>query len=213
MTDPAEGDGLRPLTDGEAALVARYPLPEGAVDVLLNRAQLAVALDVSEVTITNWTRRGLPFESEGTNGKAYQFRLSIAHAWNKERVEGERARDQAAEQAAQQMRLALVGEDGLSIKAGLSRREHREQLELEHAAAVAALDRKELVKRVEVVGAFEEVFAALRDALDALPDRLARELGIGGAEVEVIERACDDALSGAVAKVEGLIGQDGTGGL
>jgi len=61
------------------------------------------------------------------------------------------------------------------------------------------------------VAGLEEVFATLRDSLDALPDRLAREIGIDGAQIEAVERVCDDALGLAASAVAGIIGEDPAG--
>lgn len=211
MADETHGSALRPLTAAEADLVEQYPLPAGVPDALVNKAQLEVALGVSQVTISAWLRKGLPFEVEGTNGRSYQFRLSLAHAWNCDRLEVERSRDAHAEAAARQMQMALLGDDGLSGAAHLSVAQQRAILELEHVRAVAARDRGELLRRAEVLTGIEEAFAAFRDALDALPDRLAREFGLEGRQLEQAQAICDDVLAGGVAKVRGLIG-DGEGG-
>ncbi|WP_227271230.1 terminase small subunit [Roseobacter weihaiensis] len=206
MSDEIKSD-LRSLTAAEADLVSRYPLPDGVPDALVNKTQLETALGVSGVTMAAWIRKGLPCEQEGTNGRAWQFRLSVAFAWNAARQAEDRARDAEAEAASQQLALALVGEGGLGANAGLSLAEQRQILELEHVHAVAARDRGELIRRPEVVEGFEVVFAAIRDALDALPDRLAREIGVEGRDLERIETACDDVLAAAARKVTAIIGE------
>ncbi|MBO6759328.1 MAG: hypothetical protein JJ902_23600, partial [Roseibium sp.] len=47
---------------------SRYPLPEGAVDGVLNRQGLAKALETSVNTIDRWREDGMPVAREGTNG-------------------------------------------------------------------------------------------------------------------------------------------------
>lgn len=214
---PENAADLRPLTADEADLVARYPLPEGVPDAIVNKTQLETALGVSGVTVAAWIRKGLPCEQEGTNGRAWQFRLSIAYAWNAARQADERARDAEAESAAKQLALALVGDDGLGADSGLSIAEQRQILELQHVHAIAARDRGELIRRPQVVEGFEEVFGAIRDSLDALPDRLGREIGVEGRDLERIERACDDVLAEAGRKITAMIGEaslsDGKGDL
>lgn len=200
-------DELRDLTAEEAGLVARWPLPAGVPDALVNKADLAHALRVSEVTVGKWQQKGLPAEAEGTNGRSWLFRLSLAYAW----VEDMRARDgQArlqAREAAGQLALALTG-GTISAADGMTIREQRETMELVLLRNRAAREQGELMHRDEVVDLFEQAFATIRDALDALPDRLGRELGLSGAEIEVAERSCDAALAMAAAQVEGLIRND-----
>lgn len=196
-------DELRGLTAEEAALVARFPLPAGVPDALVNKADLAHALRVSEVTIGKWQQRGLPAETEGTNGRAWLFRLSIAFAW----VEDWRAREGMARlqarEAAGQLALALTG-GTIAHEGGLTSREQRELMDLVILRNRAAREQGELMHRDEVVDLFERAFGLIRNALDALPDRLGRELNLSGADLEAIERACDDALARTAQMVEEL---------
>lgn len=198
--------GLRPLDDQEAALVARYPLPPGVPDALVNKAQLETALGVSQTTISAWLRQGLPFEEAGTNGRSYQFRLSVAHAW----VAGKRADDDAhrvaGDNAAAQLQMALLGGQAAGVHDGkLSLADQRKLIELELQRMMAARQRGDLVWRDDARGWFESAFAAIRDALDALPDRLARELGLEGRDLERVEAACDDVLAGATRAVAVMV--------
>lgn len=187
------------LTEAEeAALVAAYPLPEGVQDATVNKAQLAQAMSVSENTVSAWLRAGLPYVEAGTNGRSYQFRLAVAYAWVTRRRAEEEASRAAGDRAAAQLQLALLGGEAAAGSAeGLSVADQRKLLELELVRSQAARARGELIARADVVEGLEAVFAALRDALDALPDRLGRELGVSGRDMERIEAACDDALEGA----------------
>jgi phage terminase Nu1 subunit (DNA packaging protein) len=214
MTDlapeTAEPGVLRPLTAGEERLVAAFPLPAGVPDAVVNKYQLADALAVSQTTLDNWRRAGLPVEEEGTNGRSYQFRLSVCHAWAAQRREGEASARRQAEGAAQQLRLALIGDDpGAAARSRLSPREQREILEAEVAYMQAARRRLELIEAEAVAEAFQDVFAAIRDGLDALPDRLGRELALDGAGIEAAQAICDDVMQGARRRVRELIGDAG----
>lgn len=213
MTDKAPD--LRPLTAEEAALVAAYPLPENVPDALVNKAQLEVGLGVSGTTISAWLRRAenpLPYETAGANGRSYQFRLSIAYAWMQAMRADEESAKAAGDAAAAQLSLALLGGESASGAPGkMSLADQRKLLELEALRRVEAQNRRDLIRRDDVVTGVEEVFAAIRDALDALPDRLARELGLEGRELEKIEKACDDVLTGAAQAVSEVIGDDGAG--
>lgn len=184
----------------EADLVAAWPLPDGVPDATVNKVQLAQAMSVSDTTVSAWLRAGLPYVEAGTNGRSYQFRLAVAYAWVMRRRAEEEASRSAGDRAAAQLQLALLGGEaaqGAGTGEGLSVSDQRKLLELELVRTQAARARGELIARADVVEGFEAVFAALRDALDALPDRLGRELGVSGREMERIEAACDDALEGA----------------
>lgn len=195
-------DDLRDLTADEAALSARHPLPEGVQDAVVNKSQLALALNTSEVTVGKWIARGLPFEQEGTNGRPYLFRLSLAFAW----VEADRAgRSEArarADEAAGQLAMALSGGAIKAEAGGMTTAEQAAVMDLVIKRNRAALEQKDLIWRADAVAAFEAAFLLVRDGLEGLPDRLGRELGLEGADLERVERACDDVLSRAAAKVE-----------
>jgi phage terminase Nu1 subunit (DNA packaging protein) len=203
-------DGVRRASPADLdELVARHPLPEGVPDATVNKAQLATALGASDTTLSNWLRRGLPFEEAGTNGREYKFRLSTAFAWVQAMREGEAEARRAGDEAAAQLSLALLGDDALDRDAAtLSPGEQKRLLEVELQRLQLAREKGALIKRDEVVGAFEDTFAAIRDALDALPDRLARELGVEGRDLERIEAACDDVLAGAERAVARLVKRD-----
>lgn len=203
---------LRDLTAEEAALVADYPLPDGVPDAVVNKAMLEVALGVSQTTISAWLRRPnnpLPYETAGTNGRSYEFRLSAAYAWMRN-MQARDARNRAeAEAASNQLALALLGGETAAPQDGrLSLSDQRKLLEVELLRTQAARGRGDLLWRDDVLAGLEDIFAALRDGLDALPDRLARELGLEGRDLETCERACDDVLAAAARKVEELAGQD-----
>jgi len=201
---------LRPLTAEEAELVAAWPLPAGVPDAIVNQYQLADALNVSQTTLANWRRAGLPIEVEGKNGRSYEFRLSICFAWMKRRDAADFAAKHAAEDAAQQLRLALIGGEGApGERKALSPREQKETLELEVVWMQAARRRGELMDAAEVAQALQTVFADFRDGLDALPDRLGRDLGLDGAAIEAAQLVCDDILEGARRRIAADFGLDG----
>ncbi|MEL7166683.1 MAG: hypothetical protein AAGL96_14525 [Pseudomonadota bacterium] len=212
MTDQAPA--LRPLTAEEVALAEAFPLPGNTPDAIVNKSQLEVALNVSGTTISAWLRRPdnpLPFETAGANGRSYEFRLSVAYAWMRAMRADEESAKAAGDAAAAQLSLALLGgETAADANGKMSLADQRKLLELEALRRVEATNRGELVRRDDLVLGVEEIFAAIRDGLDALPDRLARELGLEGRDLERIETACDDVLSSASRSVSEVIG-DGEG--
>ncbi len=206
----AEESPLGALTPAELALTARHPLPEGVADAVVNKTLLCDALDVSPTTLSNWIRAGLPYESAGTNGRSYEFRLSLAFAWAADRRDREDQARQFATDQARQLRLALSGDNSAEAetRARLSPKEQRELIDVERAWMMAAQARGDLIRAAEVTGGLAAAFAAIRDSLDALPDMLARELDLPGQGIEVAERICDEALQSAVLAVKGVIGDE-----
>ncbi|MQQ09099.1 DUF1441 family protein [Epibacterium sp. SM1979] len=207
MTDQTQD--LRELTSVEVELVETHPLPEGVPDALVNKAQLEVGLGVSGTTISNWLRRPdnpLPFEDAGTNGRSYQFRLSVAFAWMKAMRAEEESAKAAGDAATAQLSMALLGGESAAGSSGkMSLSDQRKLIELEALRRVEATNRRELVWMDDVVAAFEAYNETVRDALDALPDKLARALGLEGRDLEKVERVCDDVLEGAESKIGELI--------
>ena len=178
-------------------------LPPGVEDVVLNRVQLASALNKSEPTISAWLREGLPFITAGTNGRSYEFQLSDCWKWVQAKEREAEGRRSAADAAVLQMRLALVGgteaDDG---EAALSPKQRRELYEAEQAFMITALQRQAVVKRPEVVSMLEDVLLTVRDAVTALPDRLEREAGLTGKPLDLAISICDQILAEAQKRIE-----------
>lgn len=177
-------------------------LPDGVADAVLNRAQLARALNKSEPTITSWIGEGLPFITEGTNGKAYEFQLSDCWRWMRERERALADADAAAEASVRQMRLALVGGTDAHGDGGLSPKERRELYEAEQSFMLTALQRGDLVKRGEIVSMLEDVMLTIRDIITSVPDRLEREAGLTGKPLDLSIKVCDEALIAAQRRIE-----------
>lgn len=184
-------------------------LPAGVVDAVLNRRELGQALNVSEPTLDRYRADGMPFLEEGTNGREWQFQLSACWRWLKDRERADADKRSAASQAIQQMRLALIGgSDVDDEERQLSPKQRQEAYDAERAFMMAALARGDLVKKAEVVEAFEQVFMTIRDALTVLPDQLERELGLTPKGIDLAARLCDAALAEAERRMETLAGKD-----
>ena len=192
------GAELPELEGAEKALVAKYPM-DGVRDVLVNKNQLAAGLDVSTTTIDKWLllseEERIPYVERGTNGRSYVFRLSVAYAWRQSRIAAEDAERQTADDAVSQLRFNLMGGSAAdSERAKLSPKEQAELLRVEKEWILAASARREYIAASEVAEAFEAVFSTIRDGFDAAPDALARELNLGGAEVEAMTKILDEIL-------------------
>lgn len=184
-------------------------LPAGVVDAVLNRGELAQALNVSEPTLDRYRVDGMPFLVEGTNGREWQFQLSACWRWLKDRERAEAEKRSQAAQAVQQMRLALIGGSDLDDEERqLSPKQRQEAYDAERAFMMASLARGDLVKRAEVVDSFEQVFTTIRDALTVLPDQLERELGLTSKGIDLAARLCDAALAEAERRVAALTGKE-----
>lgn len=178
-------------------------LPPGVADVVLNRAELASALNKSEPTITAWQREGLPFITAGTNGRSYEFQLSACWKWVQAKEREAEQRRSAVDAAVTQMRLALVGgTEADPAEASLSPKQRKELYDAEQAFMGAALSRQALVKRPEVVSMLEDVLLTVRDSVTALPDRLEREAGLTGKALELAISICDQVLMEAQKRIE-----------
>lgn len=200
---------LPPLTGADLDLVERFPLPPGVPDALVNKKLLAAALDVSTTTVDAWLvlppAERIPWVTMGTNGRSYEFRLSVAFAWRQARDAAEATDRRLAENATAQLRLALLGggsED--RARATLSPKDQREALAVEKEWMLAAQKRRDLLRAQDVADTWEAAFVAIRDTLDAAPDILARELALDGASVEKVQRILDGAMNKAAQAVARL---------
>jgi len=200
---------LPPLTGRERDLVSRFPLPPGVPDALVNKKLLALALDVSTTTIDAWLvgppETRIPWVTMGTNGRSYEFRLSVAFAWRQARDEADATDRRLAENAVAQLRLELLGgAQGDKSRATLSPKDQKEALAVEKEWMLAAHARRDLIRAGDAVAAWEAALGAIRDGLDAMPDVMARELALDGPAVEKVQKILDDILREAQAAVAAL---------
>ncbi|MBR9893322.1 terminase small subunit [bacterium] len=176
----------------------RFPLPEGQTDITVNRRQCATALDVSEPMITRYLDQGLPVLSRGSNGQAYEFQLSEVYAWKMSRDAEVRRQDEAAEQAAMQMRLLFRndGEDDDGAGA-LTAQEIAQEADADYKRNKAAELRGELTRTARVREVFEEVLVEFRNQVTTLVDFAEMEFSLKPDQVEKMQRRCDAALVAA----------------
>lgn len=180
------------LTQSEIeALVARYPLPDGVGDCVMNREELADALATSMNTITAWINAGMPVQQTGGQGKAYELRLAVCWAWRQARRAEEDLRSEEVKRAQQAMRLALVGgTSGDSIEA-LDPKQRREiiQAQIEHERFAA--HRKQLMRRDDVRELVENLLMLVRDTMESAPDQVERIDAMPPKAVDAFVDVCD----------------------
>jgi len=195
---------------------ARFPLPEGIADEVMNREMLGEAMGVSENTLTKWLARGMPCLEQGGNGREYRFQLSDCYAWrmaweDDKRQARERARAAAAQLALHFRNDAEDAEGGAPV---LTAKEIAEQSIADIKRSQAAELRGELVKTERVRRVFEGALERVRRNLITVPDFCEREFSLTPDQVQRLERRAfsvlealrqdlDDMLNGgAVVRIE-----------
>lgn len=204
---------LRPVTALVAgssvemiALKRRFPLPPEVEDQVVNRTQLAKALNASEPTLSKWLAKGMPCIQEGGNGRDYEFQLSDCYAWRMAVLEEDRAAKARADAAAAQLAMQFANDEAIDeAEARLSPREVREQSEAQLIRMRAAEARGDLVRTERVRTVFEGMLERVRVTLITMPDFAEREFGLTPAQVEVLERRCFGAMTDLRQMLEELI--------
>ena len=168
-----------------AELTKAYPLPEEIEDAVLNRSQIALALQVSENTITRWISQGMPVEEEGSNGREYQFQLSHCYAWRVERDAQQREARKKADAVAAQMSLLFRNNDAEDPNEGLlSAEDVIKESQADVARNKAAELRRELVRAHRMRSTMEEVMMAFRNHAITIVDFAEMEFGLEPEGVE-----------------------------
>lgn len=181
------------VTDEEIGqLVARFPLPDGGADCEMNLTQLARALGTNTNTLGRWIIAGMPVIEAGTNGSEYRLSLAACYAWRQHQLEAERQAKAAAEARANEMARRLTGMETLPVQ--MTPKEQRTVLENQRIWLEIAKAQRQLVPIEEVVQVLERVLSEARAACDAGPDKLERELGLKGRQVELAIEVFDGVL-------------------
>ena len=184
------------LSDGTELDVSAYPLPEGVEDVVMNRQQIAHAMNTSEVSITAWVNKGMPVLSRGGNGTAYEFQPSHCWAWRMHDKEVDAKAREAADNAAAQMRLAFqnLDDDQADDQRHLTPKQVSEIAEADYKRNRAAELRGDLVRVDRVRALQERQLNDFRQAAMALPDFAEQEFGLTPAQAEKMQRRCEAML-------------------
>lgn len=148
--------------------------------MVVNKQKLAEILGISEATLTNWQREGLPMVPRGKTGKSNHYETKEVIGWML-------ARERGTDLTAERTRLA---------------KEQADKTALENA-----LRRKELLPADEVQRDLEQVFIAVRSRLLSLPTKLApRALGRG--TLAEMRDVLDDGVREALNELAALSGED-----
>ena len=184
------------LADGSVINVADYPLPAGVPNDVVNMRELARGLGVTTVTISDYIDRGMPVRKVGGNGVDYEFDLAHCFAWKKWRDDERNRAKQERDASLNQLALEFLGEgdSGAEVTEALSpkaMREHAEALILRNKAAE---QKRELLRRHDMLVLIEDVFVNFRTALTGLPDWMEQEFNLSPSQVEKAQRFCDGVL-------------------
>ncbi|MDX8513543.1 terminase small subunit [Mesorhizobium captivum] len=175
-------------------LTKRFPLPEGVPDAILNKGEVAQFFGVSLPTVDAWLRDGMPWVSEGTNGRAWEFRASEVWAWRQSIIAHEETRSAEAQAAIEAMRLKLIGGQAGDTLRALPPRERQQiyDVELAHRRLMAESNR--LIEREVVLEHLQDLLSLMRDTVTGLSDRLDREASLNSKQVEAVDRIGADLL-------------------
>jgi len=217
-------EGLRPSPATPAAvhvsassalrqILLDHPLPEGVPDADMNQTEIAAALNVSVNTVGKFVARSVlaeewenegqfPVIEQGGMGRAYVIRLSHAWAWSQHRSASEADRDRRSRQAIEAMQATFLGIDLDDQGAVLDPKTRRAMAEADILHSKAAALRRRLVELEEMTELLESVFGIVRDGIEAMPDRLERELGLKPEQVSRVVRIGDDVLQAIIERIE-----------
>ncbi|WP_026618331.1 phage terminase Nu1 subunit (DNA packaging protein) [Ensifer sp. WSM1721] len=198
MTD--EGNAL---TESQVLdLVARYPLPEGVVDCVMTREELAEAVAVSLPTITEWIGKGMPVKEMGGQGRPYQLVLSHCWAWRQAWKAQEDLRSEQVKRTQAAMRLALVGGSAGDSEMALDPKTRREILAVQIEQERFQRERNELLRRGDVSETFDTLLGIIRDTMESAPDRVERRQAIPPKVTDMLVEICDEMLAELRRRIE-----------
>ncbi len=186
------------------AMLDRFPLPTGVQDADCNQEEIAQALNTTVNTVAKWIKQdGMPVAQAGGNGKAYVLRLSHCWAWRMARDADvdQKNRHNRAQVAA--MQASFLGLDLDDPQAQMTAKQRRETADADIAWSRAAHLRRQLLPLADVVDLLESVCKVMRDGIEAMPDRLERELGLRPEQVQAVVRIGNDVLQTMAEKIEG----------
>lgn len=150
---------------------------------LVNKVELAAIVGVSERTLTEWQREGLPFV-RAERGASNHYDTAEVIKWMLAREAKARSPDQEGERD----RLARLQGDMLELTIGEKR--------------------QTLIPSAEIEPAWSALVVAARQSLLAMPVRLA-PIVIGMTDVDQVRELLDEQVNDALAKLAGVGGDAG----
>jgi phage terminase Nu1 subunit (DNA packaging protein) len=182
--------------------VARFALPDGVQDAVVNRTQLGIALQVSENTVTKYVQAGMPAIQEGANGREWQFQLSECYAWRMWRDEEQRLRRAKSDEAAQQLSLLFRNADEDDHGPALTARQIEEESSAEIRRLEAARRRGDLVQAARMRALLEDLLVQFKTSIMTLTDFAEMEFDLTAEQVAKLEDRAAQTLLQARAEIE-----------
>ena len=137
--------------------------------LIVNRAELAEMLDVTEPTIDKHMKQpGFPVHEKGRNGVSYKFKLYAVLTWWIKRAEAEAKAEAVRQKGLKQIRFELQGGES-AIPDGLSLTEQKTALELMSKSRAEAERQGQLVPIAEIRLVFEELLLGISSFFRNLP--------------------------------------------
>jgi len=132
-----------------------------------------------------------PVISRGKNGQAYEFDLEAAVTFIKDLRRREEEQARARSEEVRQLGLQLLGDDALAADertVGLTPTERKAMLEEELLATKLAVQRGELVRKLEIEAALGQFVIMVAEKLVTFSARLAKRADISRDVIAVIDR-------------------------
>lgn len=196
------------LTDNQlSSLVARYPLPEGVPDCIVTREELADALAVSSLTVSDWINRGMPVKERGGQGKSYELLLSHCWAWRQAWKAHEDLRSDQVKRAQAAMRLALVGGSAGESLEALDPKTRREILAVQIEQERFHRERSQLLKRDDVIETLDNLYGVICGAVESAPDLIARNGTLPSKVTDALTDICDELVEEVRRRIDAFFNE------
>lgn len=189
------------IDDELAEKLRLFPLPANVSDADMNQSEVAQAFGTTVNTVGKWIKDGMPVARDGGNGTAYVLRLSHCWAWRKARDADAASRNKHNENQISLLRAEFLGVELDSQAAKLSAKERRELAEADMRWSEAQRRRRQLVQIGDVLDLLESLGKIVRDGVEAMPDRLERELDLNPVQVASVARIGSDILTAIADRI------------
>lgn len=146
--------------------------------VKANRTEAARVFSVSLPTLDRWIAAGMPVDSDGTNGRAYEIDMGAALRWRQGQEQAERDRDAQRKEKLDKLQAELDLRGGASAVDELPFKARQEYFESELRRSKVLRERAELVESAAVLRVMESLTGAIADRLQSLPDLLERRCAL-----------------------------------
>ena len=186
-----------------AAMLERFPLRAGIHDADMNQDEIAAAFNTTVNTVAKWIKQdGMPVAQLGGLGKPYVLRLSHCYAWKMARDADLDQRARHNKDAVSRMQAEFLGLDVEDPQAMLSAKDRRALADADIVHSRAMQLRRQLVPLADMVDLLEAVLKIVRDGIEAMPDRLERELSLKPEQVAAVMRVGEDVLQAMAGRIE-----------